>query len=69
LLLKFSRSLLQAEVALLIGTASTEADTNECGPCSSLEQKDGEDDTETETEGGLDEEVGEAAIPLELSQY
>ena len=66
LLLQVSRSLLQAKVALLVGTAGTEANTDKGGPCSSLEQKDRENDTETETERRLDEEVGEAAVPLEL---
>lgn len=64
LLLQVSCSLLEAEVALLVGTAGTETNTDERGPCSSLEQKDGKDNTETEAEGRLDEEVREAAIPL-----
>lgn len=58
LLLQVSCSLLQAEVALLVGTAGTETNANKGGPCSSLEQEDRENDTETETESRLDEEVG-----------
>lgn len=56
--------MLQAEVALLVRSAGTESDADEGGPRSPLEQEDGEDDTESETEGRLDEEVGEAAVPL-----
>jgi len=56
--------LLEAGVALLVCAAGAEADTDESGPCPPLEEEDGEDDAEAETEGGLDEEVREAAIPL-----
>lgn len=69
LLLQIPRSLLEAEVALLIGPAGTETDADERGPCSSLEQEDGEDDAETEAEGRLDEEVGKAAVPLGINQH
>ena len=64
LLLEIPRGLLQAKVALLVRAAGAESDTNKRGPSSALEQKNGEDDTETETEGRLDEEVGKAAVPL-----
>lgn len=67
MLLQVSRSLLEAKVALLVSPPSTETDTNERRPCPSLEQEDGENDAETEAEGGLDEEVREAAIPLQIS--
>lgn len=33
-------------VALLPGSTGTETETNECGPCATLEKEDGEDDTE-----------------------
>ena len=56
--------LLQVEVALLICTAGAKAYAGECRPGPALEQDDGEDDAEAETESGLDEEVREAAIPL-----
>lgn len=63
-LLQVSGGLLQVEVALLVGSSGPETGTQVRGPGSSLEQENGEDDAESETEGGLDEEVGEAAIPL-----
>jgi hypothetical protein len=64
-LLEVPGSLLQARVALFVGAAGTEADSDKGRPCAALEQENGEDDAETEAEGGLDEEVGQAAIPLE----
>lgn len=60
----FPGGLLQAGVALLVRAAGTETDADEGGPRPPLEDEDGEDDTEAEAEGGLDEEVGEAAVPL-----
>lgn len=63
-LLQVSSGLLQVEVALLVGSSGTKASAEVRGPSSSLKQKDGKDDAESETEGGLDEEVGKAAIPL-----
>lgn len=56
--------MLQVEVALLVRPSRTETDADKRGPRSSLEQDDGEDDAKSETEGRLDEEVGEAAVPL-----
>lgn len=61
--------LLQAAVALLIRAAGTETDADKGGPRPPLEDEDGEDDTEAETEGGLDEEVGEAAVPLAIDTF
>lgn len=62
----FPGGLLQGGVALLIRAAGTETDADEGGPRPPLEDEDGEDDTEAEAEGGLDEEVGEAAVPLAI---
>ena len=64
LLLEVSRCLLEAEVALLVGSSCTETDADERGPRSSLEYKDGEDNTESEAESRLDEEIGKASVPL-----
>ena len=55
--LQVSSRLLEVVVALLVGPTSTKTNTDERGPSSSLEQEDGEDDTESEAEGRLDEEV------------
>lgn len=62
--LEVARGLLEADVALLVGAAGAETDTDEGGPRAALEEEDGEDDAEAEAEGGLDEHVGEAAVPL-----
>ena len=64
MLLEVPRGLLEAVVALLVRATGAEADADKGRPCSPLEQEDGEDDAEAEAEGGLDEEVGEAAVPL-----
>jgi hypothetical protein len=64
LLLKVACGEFQVDVALLVGSSGTKASANVRGPSSSSEEKDGEDDAETETEGRLDEEIGQAAIPL-----
>lgn len=56
--------LLQVEVALLVRPAGAEAGADEGGPRAALEDEDGEDDAEADAEGGLDEEVREAAVPL-----
>jgi hypothetical protein len=42
-------------VTLLPSPSSTETDTDPGGPCAALEQEDGEDDAEGETETGADE--------------
>lgn len=55
---------LEVGVALLVGAAGAEAYAGKGGPGSALEQDDGEDDAEAQAEGGLDEEVREAAVPL-----
>ena len=65
LLLQVLGGLLQAPVALLVRPASTETGAEEGGPCPPLEEENGEDDAETETEGGFYDEVREAAVPLE----
>ena len=44
--------------------AGTETGADEGGPRAALEKEDGEDDAEADAEGGLDEEVREAAVPL-----
>lgn len=54
-------------VAFFPGPSGTETEANPCGPCASLEEEDGEDDTETDTESGADEHGREAAIPLQSS--
>jgi hypothetical protein len=64
--------LLQAEVALFVGATGAEANTGKGWPCSPLEEEDGENNTESESKGGLDEEVRETAVPLRAksaSQY
>ncbi len=63
-LLQVASRLLQVEIALLICASGSEACADESGPSSAAEQDNREDDTEAETDGGLDEEVGKAAIPL-----
>jgi hypothetical protein len=42
-------------IALFPRASSTETETDECGPCASLEQEHGEDDAEGEAEAGADE--------------
>lgn len=64
LLPDLARGLLQAEVALLVCPAGAEASAHNGRPRPALEQEDREDDAEAEAEGGLDQEVGEAAVPL-----
>ena len=64
-LLQVTSRLLQVEIALLICSSGSEACADESRPCSAAEQDNREDDTETETDGRLDEEVGQAAIPLD----
>lgn len=58
------RRLLQAVVALLVRPPGAESDTDKCGPRPPLEEQDREDDAEAEAEGGLDDQVGQAAVPL-----
>ena len=64
LLLQVLRGLLQAPVTLLVRPAGTEAGAEEGGPRPPLEEENGEDDAETETESGFYNEVREAAVPL-----
>ncbi len=56
--------LLQARVALLVRPPRAEPDADKSRPRPALEEEDGKDDAEAETEGRLDEEVGEADVPL-----
>ena len=65
LLLDVLGCLFEAKVALLVRPTSSKPNTYERRPRPPLEQEDGEDDAETEAEGGLDQEVREAAIPLD----
>lgn len=51
-------------VSLLPSTTSTEAKANPGGPGPPLEQKDGENDTEGQSERGLDNHRGNGAVPL-----
>ena len=51
-------------VALLPGSTGTETETNKCRPCATLEEEDGEDDTERGTEGRADEHGAQAVVPL-----
>jgi hypothetical protein len=53
-------------ISLFPGTAGTETETNPRGPSAALEQENGEDDTEGKTEGGLDNNGGDGAIPLSV---
>lgn len=64
LLPDLARGLLQAVVALLVCPAGAEARAHDGRPRPALEQEDREDDAEAEAEGGLDQEVREAAVPL-----
>lgn len=64
LLLQVSRRLLQVDIAFLVRATGSKTSSDEGRPRPALEEKDREDDAETEAEGGLDEEVREAAIPL-----
>jgi hypothetical protein len=61
---KVARGLLQAVIAFLVGAAGTEADTNKGRPRAAAEEQHREDNTEAEAERGLDEGVGQAAVPL-----
>lgn len=65
LLLEVPGSLLEAEVALLIGPPGTKANANEGRPRPPAEEEDREDDTEAEAESRLNEHVGKAAVPLD----
>lgn len=67
LLPQIPSGLLEVEVALLVCPSGTKAGTDEGRPRSALEQQDGEDDAEAEAEGGFDDEVRQAAIPLRNS--
>lgn len=51
-------------ISLLPSTTGTEAEADPGRPSSPLEQKNGEDDTEGQTEGGLDDHRGDCAVPL-----
>ena len=51
-------------VALFPCPSGTESETDECGPCATLEEEDGEDDTERGTEGRADEHGAQAVVPL-----
>jgi hypothetical protein len=51
-------------VTLLPGPAGTESEADSCGPHAALEEEDGEDDAEGETEPRADEHGREAAVPL-----
>lgn len=51
-------------ITLFPRPAGTETEANQCGPRASLEEEDGEDDTEADTETGADEHRRKAAIPL-----
>ena len=63
--LQVASGLLKVEVTLLVSASSTESDTGEGGPRSALEEQYGENDAKSEAEGRFDDEVREAAIPLE----
>jgi hypothetical protein len=51
-------------VSLLPSTTGTEAEANPGRPGPPLEQQDGEDNTEGQAEGGLDDHGGNGAVPL-----
>ena len=51
-------------VALLPGSTGTETETNKGRPCATLEEEDGEDDTERGTEGRADEHGAQTVVPL-----
>lgn len=64
LLLEIPCGLFQIEIALLVRSSGAKANADECGPRSSPKEKNGKDDTESETEGRFDEKVGQTAVPL-----
>lgn len=64
LLLNLPRRLLQARVALLVRPPRAEPGAHKCRPRPPLEQEHREDDAEAEAEGGLDDGVGQAKVPL-----
>jgi hypothetical protein len=64
LLLEVPRSLLEAKVALLVGAAGAKAKADESWPRAAAEDEHGKDDAEAEADGGFDEQVREAAVPL-----
>lgn len=51
-------------ISLFPGTSGTEAETNPRGPSSPLEEEHRENNTERQTEGGLDDHRGDGAVPL-----
>jgi hypothetical protein len=53
-------------ISLFPSTSGTEAETNPRGPSSTLEQKHRENNTERQTEGGLDDDRGDGAVPLNI---
>ena len=61
----FNESCWTYVVALLPGSTGTETEANKGRPCATLEEEDGEDDTERGTEGGADEHGAQTVVPLE----
>jgi len=61
----FNESCWTYVVALLPGSTGTETETDKGRPCATLEEEDGEDDTERGTEGGADEHGAQTVVPLE----
>lgn len=53
-------------ISFFPSTSGTEAKTNPSGPSSPLEQEDGEDNTERQAEGGLDDHGRDGAVPLNI---
>jgi hypothetical protein len=53
-------------VTLFPCSSGTESETNECRPCTTLEEENGEDDTKAEAETGADHHRGETAVPLRI---
>lgn len=51
-------------ITVRITPSGPESKANSRGPSTALKQEDGEDDSKAGTEGSLDDEVGEALIPL-----
>jgi hypothetical protein len=59
----------QRTISLFPSTSGTEAETNPRGPSSALEQEHGENNTERQTEGGLDNDGGDGAVPLNIKSW
>lgn len=56
-------------ISFFPSTPSSKTEPNPRGPGSALEQENREDHTERQTEGGLDDDGGDGAIPLNIQSW